>query len=320
MKTRQEAEQNATTGGALHARKSLFKKTERMKKPLIAMGMTGALLFSVAGCSGALDTPDKNNVPDQLPQTTASCSTEDPGPWGDVIAKETVTDEFGEYCQTTIDPESAAFKYDASKVDVASLQEHGFTEEDAKEVQQRAAQYLSEVALDSSILDNYAGAAQQEWFEKNKSYYSESIHKIGSEMIATQPIASTGLVVSNYVPSPLKRDGSPRADYTNIQLYSISAQSNETYGPYIQAIFSVSSVYSVKEKSIVDSIVKNNASITESQLQTTNPELFDGSEDNQVLLNGNFGFAYSGKDLSTIVGANADWNVQSDSGAVVYTD
>src|SRR5690606_24570451 len=116
--------------------KNLMSKTiERIKKPLLAIGLTGTLIASLAACSvGAPINPDKTNEPSPTPDTVA-CSTENPGPWGDVIAKDSVTDEFGEYCHTTIDPNSGAFKYDATKVDMAALETHGFTEEDAKATQ-----------------------------------------------------------------------------------------------------------------------------------------------------------------------------------------
>jgi hypothetical protein len=132
----------------------LFTTAERMKKPFASIGFAGAIALLVAGCTaGTEPAPVAAPAPVVAAPVVETCSTEDLGPWGDVVAYKDVTDEFGTYCQTTIDPAAEVLQYDVSKVDLESLKEYGFTEQDVKDGLVKGAEFLSQEVLDSTVMD-----------------------------------------------------------------------------------------------------------------------------------------------------------------------
>jgi len=271
-KARDEAEKQGVTGGAFHAWKNVFKATvEKMKKPLMAIGLTGVLVASLSGCVGALDdTNNPSNSPE--PTGTVACSTANPGPYGDVIPKEDITDENGTYCQTTLDPTSEAYVYDASKVDMASLEKWGFTEADAKKAQEETALFVAEEVLDSSILDAKTAEgspAKDVWIEKN-----------GDRFSAGWEGASTDNVVYTNVLPTLVRDGNPRVAKTAITVASISAQESATIpGEGILVVKTASTAnYRISDDAAVDFLLANGYTGTREALIAEQPSLADGKE------------------------------------------
>jgi hypothetical protein len=268
-KARDEAEEQGVTGGAFHAWKNVFKETvAKMKKPLVAMGLAGVLVAGIAGCAGSLNN-DQNNTNSPTPTETVACSTENPGEYGDVIALKDVTDEQGTYCQTTIDPRSEALVYDASKVDVPSLIEYGFTEEDAKKAQETTVKFVTEEALDSAALDSTDPAAFSTWAQKNDSRFS------GDWDVA----ATDGVVYSGSL-NGLVRDGAPRSSETTISVLKIYAQGNaavEGDGTLVVETRSTAK-YRMSDDAAIESYITGGYTGTREALIAEHPDLADGVE------------------------------------------
>lgn len=273
-------------------------------------------MFSVAGCTGALDS-DTNDTP-TTPNTsdTVACSTENPGPWGDAVAKEEVKDGFGEYCHVTIGPDSDALKYDASKVDTASLEKYEFTEEDAKKAQKSAVTFLAEQTLDSTKLDNYE-QSDMDWYKNNKDYISPDA-KIDTMIEDGTTLVNSGVLVSEYLPQNVKRNGDPRAETITVQVNKISAtESNGT--PIIIVETGATSIYNPSNEKIVDTILKNDSSKTKETLKQSNPELFEKAPVS-LILNGTFNYAFT-KDskMDSISGFGSNWTITTGEGNIELT-
>ena len=132
----------------------------------IAASTIGIALSLTALTSCASETPGAGGpVASASSSATASATpTPDtpcpegatPGPWGDVVALEQMDDSFGSYCHVALAPDAAAAQFDASVADTDSLTAYGFTVQDAEAAQQVAVQYVAELGLDSTRLDDYS--------------------------------------------------------------------------------------------------------------------------------------------------------------------
>ena len=318
-KARREAAENPVSGGAYHAWKNIFSATvERMKKPLLALGVTGALLAGLTGCVGSVgpdNTPGPVDPTD--PAQTVACSTEDPGPWGDVIADEEVTDEYGAYCRTTIDPKSEALVYDKSKVDVKSLEKYGYTEEDAKEAQQSAVKFLTEETLDSTRLDNYK-QSDVDWYKENKGLFNSGANDYLEPGIKDLGLADSGVLVTKYIPEAISRDGGPRANSVSVRIDSIMAAESSTAGGSVLIVKTSATVtYNTTSENIVKTIIKNDSKQTEASLKKSNPELFDGSNATELILTGGFNYGFDKGNTKQPSGLASTWEINTGSGTEI---
>lgn len=306
LQARAEADEHGVTGGSMHAWKNALTRTvARVKKPLIAAGIAGTLLVSLAACTGGqMPNDDKTNAP--APTDTVACSTEDPGKYGDVIPQEEVTDDYGTYCKTTIDPDSGALKYDSSKADIASLTEHGFTEEDAAAAQKTAVTFLAEQGLDSTRLDNDK-QSDAEWLAQNKSLLSSPDAFNGESLVGT------GLLVGDYLPTPISRDGSPRAEETNIQVNKIYGSTSTTGKDIIIVETGASSSYEAKNSTVVDLMAKN-SNLSKEQIIAANPVLSNEDSPVGLLVQGTFSYSVTKDAPTQVAGSRASWTLNTQTG------
>lgn len=287
-KAEQEIVENPISGGNFHAWKNVFNETvERMKRPFIALGIAGAMTLSIAGCAGGLD-----NQP--LPEPTETtpivevCSTENPGPFGDSVLLREVTDELGTYCQTTIDPDSAALVYDASVVDMASLEENGFTEEDVKNLQPNAVKFFAEEALDSSMLDRGNAENFTAWAEANKDKFAPGWYSFDWSDEPSRNVIYTGVLTQTV------RDGGSRIDDSKIQLVQVRAVKGSDELPLMLFDFNSTVSYRMSDKSAIDFMLANGYEGTAEQLVAERPELkLNDGEDNVVVMTANYTLAYN---------------------------
>lgn len=312
LSARAEAEREGVSGGIFHSWKNSLKRSiERFKRPLVALGLSSVLLLSACtGQNGVTPSPSDSNAPTE--PGTVACSTENPGSYGDVIAKEEVTDEFGAYCRTTIDPNSDALRWDESKVDMASLEEHGFTVEEAKEAQKTAVTFAAEQTFDSTRLDNYS-QSPADWINENASSLSNP--SIYLDFVKNEKLANTGLVVTDYLPSPIVRDGGPRATQTNLQInriYGFESEGKKAIGVEIGA----NAFYGVENEEIVKLYLANNPDLTEESLKQTTPELF-AEEPANLSVQGSFSYSFVKGTMDKIAGTRAQWSVTTQTGTPI---
>lgn len=312
LAARLEAERDGVTGGVFHAWKNALQRTvQRIKKPMLALGLAGTLMLTACTGGGGVQ-PTPNGTDSTNPPTTVACSTENPGPYGDVIPKEEVTDEYGEYCQTTIDPSSDALVYDSSKVDLESLQQYGFTEDDAKAAQKTAVTFAAEQALDSTRLDNYS-TTPTDWIDANSSsLFNPSVYL---ETVKTGKLSDTGLIVTDYLPTPTVRDSGPRSSQTNLQvnkIYAFESQGKKAIAVEVGA----NAMYDVTNEQVVNLYLANYPEETADTLKTSHPDFF-GSDPVGLTVQGTFSYSFVKDDLTKIAGSKSTWTVGTQTGTQI---
>lgn len=282
----------------------------------------GALTLALAGCVG---TPANGGAPTSPTSDTpitsaptagqAACpESESQGPWGDVIAAEQITDAFGVYCRTTLDPDSAAAQFDAATVDLESLQTYGFTLGDAEAAQMTALLYVAEQGLDSTRLDEYA-TSDSAWFETVKKSFTPTAQDYLSPLVESSGLRDAGVIMTQSLPSPLRRDGAPRAIRTELgvdKIFAVPGIDQQT--PVIVVRTTFSTAYSASDSSIVDAAIRDErgtSRLTADALRTTTPTLFDGSDDEGLILTGGFNVAFGVGEMSRIEYVSTAWVLET---------
>lgn len=253
--------------------------TPKLRKMFTAVALVVAFTVTLTGCvaSDAPKTVSASGAANPNADVkTGPVACAEQGPWGDSVARTVITDEYGDYCAVTIDPNSNALTLEGVDLDVDSLTKYGYTEADAKAAQQVAVKTLVETSLDSTVLDNRS-QTDEEWFTENKdTIVLAGSHAQFQEAITDRGLKGSGLVVTEGMPEPLIRDGGPRAQQMNISVDRIAADVKKdgvTPVMVVRTTFSV--VYDVPNEKIVESILKNDASVTEDGLRASNPDLFE---------------------------------------------
>jgi hypothetical protein len=299
-KAREEAAKQGVTGGAFHAWKNIFSKTvEKMKRPVIALGVVGAMAFSLAGCTGAIN---KDNNP--IPTSSPSASSPVTGPlcdpandiYGDVVPTKIEKDERGEYCHVGIDPKAEALN-DDSKITMSTLEENGISKEQALAIQKKAVTFVGSEGIDSAILDRNTNGTDGNddnalaWVKSNRDYLDASAlpeyEKSGS-------MFTSNLVVNGNIPQTI-RDGKPRLSASSIAVEETYATPNKVEGQPAEVVvlMSVKAAYRATDEEAVNWLLYFDSSKTEESVKAENPELFDGKDENNILLSGKVAYAYS---------------------------
>ena len=291
----------------------------KFRNKFILVTLASVTTLILTGCT-------TTNTPTPQPTTTASSETktiagevvvcDENGPWGDVIAKEVVVDDFGEYCAVTIDPKSDTASYDVSKVDLPTLIGSGFTEEDTVEALKTSLKVFVETTLDSTRLDSYE-QTEKEFFDEHKNVISDEQRPVFNEYIKANNLLESGFTITNVLPEPLKRDGGPRAKEINISLNRIHAEQWDNLdAPVLNVRFDFSVTYDVSNKQIVDTSVRNDKTLTVDALKMSNPELF---EDNGggLTLQGVYVYVYDAGNVKQISSLGTQWKLTTADG--LYT-
>lgn len=282
------------------------------------VGTVAALLLALAGCAGAPAnggspaTPTAAAPATATPTAAAAACPESAsqGPWGDVIAAEQITDAFGAYCRTTLDPDSAAAEFDAATVDLESLESHGFTIAEAEAAQQAALVYVAEQGLDSSRLDDYS-TSDTAWFESATESFTPAAQAYLAPLVESVGLRDSGLIMTQSLPSPLRRDGGPRATRTELgvdKIFAVPGLDQQAPQLVVRTTFTTS--YSATDASIVAAAIRDERgtnSLTEAALKATTPTLFDGSDDEGLVLTGGFNVGFGAGEMTRLGYVSSAW-------------
>jgi hypothetical protein len=284
------------------------------------LGSIGVLILALAGCasspaSGGSPATSPSDAPATPTPTAAAMAcpqSASQGPWGDVIAAEQITDTFGSYCRTTLDPDSAAARFDAATVDLESLETYGFTLDEAEAAQKVALLYVAEQGLDSSRLDDYS-ATDTAWFETAKEQFTQTAQDYLSPLVESYGLRDSGVIMTQSLPSPLRRDGGPRATSTDLDVDKIFAVPGiDQQTPVLVVRTNFTTAYRAADASIVDAAIRDERGsndLTEAVLRTSTPTLFDGSDDEGLVLTGGFNVAFGAAEISRIEYVSAAWTL-----------
>lgn len=289
----------------------------------------GALLVSavliLTGCAGAApaaEAPSSATPAPATPTPTAvgACPESDgQGPWGDVIAKEQVTDDAGSYCHTTLDPAAAGAQFDPAVVDLDSLATYGFTIEDAETAQRAALVYVTEAGLDSALLDDSA-TADATWFDSAAPWFTPTARAALAPQVANFGLRDAGVIMSQSLPSPLTRNGGPRATNTAVGVDKIFATlSVDQQTPLLLVRTTVTVDYAATDAAIVEAAIRDErgtTSLSEDSLRASTPTLFDGADDEGLVLAGGFNVGFASGDLTAIEYISAAWTLSTGDGAL----
>lgn len=282
----------------------------------------GATVLALAGCAGASAAgPTASTHPGAKPAATstpaptpaAACpESETQGPWGNVVAAEQLTDAAGAYCHTTIDPAAVAAQFDPTVVDLESLTTYGFTLADAEAAQQSAVSYVAEQGLDSSQLDDYS-TPDSVWFDTAKALFSPAAQDRYAPMVESFGLRDAGVIVTQSLPAPLNRDGGPRASSTEISVDKIFATLDvDQVTPLLIVRVPYSVAYVATDASIVDAAIRDErgtSNLTEEGLSASTPSLFDGADDEGLLLTGSFNVGFGTGDTAAIAYVSTAWTL-----------
>jgi hypothetical protein len=242
-----------------------------------------------------------------------------PGPWGDVVALEQMHDSFGSYCHVALAPDVAAAQFDASVADTDSLTTYGFTVQDAEAAQQVAVQYVAELGLDSTRLDDYS-TSDSAFFETIKNRFTATAQAALAPRVEAYGLRDTGVIVTQSLPSPLGRTGDPRASSTEISVDKIFAGVSPDQGtPLLSVRVPFSAVYGATDASIVEAAIRNErgpSTLTEDGLRSSTPSLFDGNDEEGLVLAGSYTVSFGLGDLSTIDYISTAWTLTTGDGAL----
>ena len=282
------------------------------------VGTIGALLLALAGCAGAPANGGSPASPTAAAPATptpttaaAACpGSASQGPWGDVIAVEQVTDAFGAYCRTTLDPDSAAAEFDPATVDLESLESYGFTLAEAEAAQQSALVYVAEQGLDSSRLDDYS-TSDTAWFESATESFTPAARAYLAPLVESFGLRDSGVIMTQSLPSPLRRDGGPRATRSELsvdKIFAVPGLDQQTPQLVVRTIFTIS--YRATDASIVAAAIRDERgtnSLTEATVKATTPTLFDGSDDEGLVLMGSFNVGFGAGEMTRLDYVSAAW-------------
>ena len=286
------------------------------------VGTIGALLLALAACAsapasgGSPVTPATTAVATPTPMAAgmACPGSASQGPWGDVIAAEQISDAFGSYCRTALDPDSAAARFDAAVVNLESLETYGFTLDEAEAAQSVAVRYVAAQGLDSSRLDDYS-TSDTAWFETVQESFTPTAQEYFAPLIESHGLRDSGVIMTQSLPSPLRRDGGPRATRTELgvdKIFAVPGVDQQT--PVLVVRTNFTSVYNSTDASIVDMAVRDERGtngLTEEMLRATTPTLFDGSDDEGLVLTGGFNVAFGAGEMSRIEYVGAAWVLET---------
>jgi len=228
-------------------------------------------------------------------------------------------DSFGSYCHVALAPDTAAAQFDASVADTDSLTAYGFTVQDAEAAQQVAVQYVAELGLDSTRLDDYS-TPDSAFFETIKNRFTATAQAALAPRVEAYGLRETGVIVTESLPSPLGRTGDPRASSTEISVDKIFAGLNPDQGtPLLIVRVPFSAVYGATDASIVEAAIRNergSSTLTEDVLRSSTPSLFDGNDEEGLVLAGSYMVSFGLGDLSTIDYISTAWTLTTGDGAL----
>jgi hypothetical protein len=220
------------------------------------------------------------------------------------------------YCHVQIDPEAVALKYDETKVHLDTLAQYGFTVDEAKAAQKLIVPLYASEILDSSRLDDYT-VSDADWFAANSRFYSPTAQPEFAKYVDKGALNKYGLIATELLPSPLVRDGSPRASTIQIELTDIYVQQPEGGVPNLIVRFESTSTYDVTDEQMVKVLRLHDNSLTKEGLKQSDPEYFDGEDSSSLVINATSVMSVVKGTVGGIDGNSSTFSLATDEGRTV---
>jgi hypothetical protein len=272
----------------------------------IAAALSSGLLLTGCGAS----TEPAGQAPN--PVDAVACKA-DGNPDDDVVPVKEITDDFGSYCLTTLDPQAAVAELDPAIIDTASLDEFNISAETAAAAYDSAVKYLANTALDSEVLD-VPNAPALSWFNANVDGKVADSDYYRSEISAGN-FASLGLAVTQFAPQPINRTGEARSHETTITSDRVFAEKPDADTPARVTIsLEGNSHFHVADADLVTAALRNGTAPDADTLKAMNPALFDQVDDTGLHIRYTVAYSFDRSDPERITAANGGFAFTTEDG------
>lgn len=308
----ERAEVDNVSGSNFHAWKNLHSAVRtKMAQRIAAAGMIVGMSASLVGCFASdgrtTSDPTHEMVPPSPPISNSQSYIQGSG--------EKVETEDGSYEKVIIAEDAPALEYNMGMPHPQYLTDAGFTEQDGREGQQLAVNYLVQEFVDSEALET-GDAGYKEWLSS-----STPNQYFGSEVLNDPTIASNGssILLGNFggqkVIPKLIHDGTPRErslDLTPVGIGTWENDNGETIG--ISYTFDYKTEYRVDDNSAVEFLAQQAGTSKEDYQKTkASDNLKDGKGENVYTASGQIGLVIARQADGTmkIIGFQADSQLDS---------
>ena len=282
----------------------------KVRHVFLVATLPGVLVLGLAGCAGTVEN-EKVAQPTQTAEASAELCNPASDSYGDSVADSIVTDDLGTYCRTVINPNADAMKRDVSKYNSDSLTEFAISVDDAFAFQKSAVEFFGSEGLDSSALDtNTDGtvgndAAGQAWVQQNIAFFDPGW---SDPYTAEGGLYSNAIVVNGYTPA-LIRDGSPRLSQSSVTVTDVYAGSASSgTAKQVVVVLTAKASYRATDADTVAFELRYSPEKTEESVRAEHPDLFDGTGENNIFLDGTFNYAYSAE-TRLLVGNRSNYEI-----------
>lgn len=253
---------------------------------------TATMLISAAAltaCSaGSGNTGAASSKPTKTSAATAAAS-KCIGTFGDVVATDPVTDDRGTYCSVAINPSAAALT-DDSAIKTDTLEAVGATIDLARTAQRNAVAFIGDNWVDSPMLEqNTRDGADGGWKDWAAAHADQFTAEVNESNKTVNP-AEAQVVYNGYLPNTLARDGGPRVSNVSIDVVETVGQQVDGK-PQLAVRSHVVAKYRATDEDTVTWLTAVDGK-NEADLRTSNPELFDGTGDNNIVYDGVVAYGY----------------------------
>lgn len=321
LAARSEAKTNPVSGGVLHSWKNAMQRTvQRFKRPLIALSLTGTLLFSASACTvGPSDNATATPEETKAPISSSTCVIDNPADLGNIKLGDETSDEYGKYCTVDIaDNANTNFITIDAASNPSAIRDAGFSEEDAVKAQQSAYKIAVEQGMDSTRLDNYNTSMSQYFETEASKYVADDAKHFYTDGLAADPNNNLGLTITDSFASPLVRDGGPRVNAVQIKTADLDVVNYEGEN-YLRVSMNYSGVYRASDDNIIQTIQKFSPDKSVESIKAENPDLGDEDPNSTFVFNANQKLTFGKDDLTKIVGSSIEYSLFTSSASTTIT-
>ena len=246
---------------------------QKMFKPLALTSIILAGGLALTGCTATSTTA--NNA--------GSSDGKTYGTYKDFTDNVSVTDSFGTYMSTKLNPDSKALTYDPSRTQ-PQFYNLGYTDTDGAELQKFIANFVATEGTDSIALDSKDGS--QKWVDTVFNTYMGGDY--AGDMKADILKEDSNFFVKGL---PLTvRDSKPRVTSSSIHINQVDAYTNSS-GKFVTVSGDATTKYRATEKNVLANTIEANKAnnLDEATILAVYPSLKDGKEE---VIDSQFTFYY----------------------------
>lgn len=123
------------------------------------------------------------------------------------------------------------------------------------------------------------------------------------------------MIVTLNLPTPLPRDGGPRATQTGVRVQQVLAIDLDP-APILVVRVPFAAAYAATDEAIVDAALRTSTeNLSEKNLRASTPSLFDGDDEGLILV-GDSTVSFIAGDMTAISDVNSSWTLGTADGSL----